>query len=307
MIKPLLAASSLALLLACSRPSPPGPKIDPAFAGMIPADTVLMAGVRLEAIEKTPVYQKHLSKISLSAIDTFAQEMKIDPRKDLWELLYVSNGKLSALLGRGKFSDESEPRIEQKGGHRFGYKGFNLVGDEERAVLLAGPTVAAVGDTPELKALIDARDKAPGPPSAMLAVLKGISSEAHAWAAYSGGPLNLSIPTTGNLSNIRNIVNAITSGSMYVDLRMGFAAVGAGTSRTEKDAQDLEGGLKALVGLGRLQTPSDKPDLQRMWDGIRITEQDKNVKVYIDEPDELLGKFLDLTMGRLPGVSDPKK
>src|SRR5215469_306792 len=120
----------LVFLTACSHPAPPGPKIDPALAGMIPADTVLMAGVRLEAIEKTPIYQKHFAKMSLSSIDRFAQQMKVDPRKDLWELLYVSNGKLNALMGRGKFSDESEPRIESKGGQRFAYKGFNLVGDE---------------------------------------------------------------------------------------------------------------------------------------------------------------------------------
>jgi hypothetical protein len=294
-------------LTACSHPPIAGPKIDPAFAGMIPADTVLMAGMRIEAIEKTPIYREHLAKISLSPIDRFAQQMKVDPRKDLWEVLYVSNGKLNAVMGRGKFSDESEPRIEQKGWHRFGYKGFNLVGDESAAVLLVAPTVAAVGDTPELKAMIDARDKAPGPPPALAAVLKGVSSEAHAWAAYSGGPLDLPIPTTGNLANVRNIVNAITTGSLYLDLRMGFSAVGAGTSRTDKDAQDLEGGLKALVGLGRLSTPTDKPDLQRIWDSIRITQQNRNVKIYIDEPDEMVSRFLDLTMGRLQGGSVPKK
>ncbi|MBV9400097.1 MAG: hypothetical protein JO062_19115 [Bryobacterales bacterium] len=295
------------LLAACSHPAPPGPKIDPALAGMIPAGTVLMAGVRLEAIQKTPIYQKHLAHLSVGAIDRFAEQMKIDPRKDLWELLYVSNGKLNALMGRGKFSDESEPRIESKGANRFGYKGFNLIGDENTAVLLVGPTVAAIGDTPELKALVDARDQSPGPPPAMAGVLKQVSSEAHAWVAYSGGPLSLPIPATGNLSNINNIIAAVQTGSFYLDLRMGFSAVGSGTSKTEKDAQDLEGGLKALVGLGRLSTSDKRPDLQRIWDGIRITEQDRNVKIYIDQPDELVGKFLDLTAGRLPGVSGSQK
>jgi hypothetical protein len=306
-MKPVFGASTAALLLAaCSHPPPPGPKIDPALAGMIPADTILMAGARVEAIEKTPIYQKHLAKLDVPGVDGFARQMKIDPRKDLWELLYVSNGKLNAVMGRGKFSDESEPRIEKKGSHRFGYKGFNLVGDETTAVLLVGPTVAAIGDTPELKAMVDARDKSPGPPPALAAVLKDVSSEAHAWAAYSGGPLELPIPQTGNLSNIRNIVNAIQTGSIYLDLRMSFSAVGAGTSRTEKDAQDLEGGLRALVGLGRLSTPDGKPDLQRIWDGIRVTRQNQNVKLYIDEPDELVEKFLNITAGKL-GVSPPAK
>jgi hypothetical protein len=308
-LKPQLQAKACSttliaiVLAACSHPAPPGPKIDPALAGMIPADTVLMAGARLEAIEKTPLYQKHLAKISIPGADRFAEQIGIDPRKDLWELLYVSNGKLNAVIGRGKFSDESEPRIDKKGARRFGYKGFNLIGDETSAVLLVGPTVAAIGDTPELKAMVDARDKAPGPPPGLAAVLKDVSSEAHAWVAYSGGPLQLPIPETGNLSNLRNIVNALQTGSIYLDLRMGFSGVGGGTSRTEKDAQDLEGGLKALVGLGRLSTPNDRPDMQRIWDGIRVTQQERHVKLYIDEPDELVEKFLNLTAGKLPGTS----
>ena len=36
-----------ALLGACSHPALPGPKIDPALYGMIPPDTVLLAGARL--------------------------------------------------------------------------------------------------------------------------------------------------------------------------------------------------------------------------------------------------------------------
>jgi hypothetical protein len=297
---PVIAAA--ALLAACSHPPPPGPKIDPALAGMIPADTILLAGARIEAIKKTPIYQKNLAGRSLPAADQFAEQMRIDPRKDLWELLYVSNGTQNAVLGRGMFSDESEPRIP---GRRFGYGGFNFVGDDNRAVLLISPTSAAIGDTPELKAMVDARDKSPGPPAALAALMKDIPTESQVWAAYSGGPLHLPIPTTGNLSNINNILRAIQSGTFYLDLRTGLVGAARGNSRTEKDSQDLEGGLKALVGLGRLSTPHDRPELQRVWDGLRITQQDRTVKLYIEEPEELVGQFLNLTMGRPPAA--PKK
>jgi len=297
---PLAAA---ALLAACSHPAPPGPKIDPALAGMIPTDTVLLAGARIEAIKKTPVYQKNLAERDFPAVDRFAEQMKIDPRKDLWELLYVSNGSRSAVLGRGMFSDESEPRIP---GHRFGYRGFNLVGDDNTAILLISPTSAAIGDTGQLKAMVDAHDKSPGVPPALAAVMKDIPSESQLWAAYGGGPLHLPIPTTGNLANLNNIVQTIESGSLYLDLRMGLSGVAAGTSRTEKDSQDLEGGLKALVGLGRLSTPKDRPELQRVWDGIRITQQDRSVKLYIEQPEELVEQFLNMTMGRAPGGAGKK-
>ena len=61
-----------------------------------------------------------------------------------------------------------------------------------------------------------------------------------------------------------------------------------------------------MVGLGRLSTPNDKPDLQRIWDGIRVTQQDRNVKLYIDEPEELLDKFFNLTLGKLPNRTPQK-
>jgi hypothetical protein len=242
------------------------------------------------------VYQKYLAERDFAPVDRFSEQMKIDPRKDLWELLYVSNGSRSAVLGRGMFSDESEPRLA---GPRFGYRGFDLVGDDHTAILLISPTSAAIGDTAQLKAMVDARAKPPGAPPALAAAMKDIPSESQLWAAYGGGPLP--IPTTGNLANLNNIAQAIQSGNVYLDLRTGLSGGGRGTSRTEKDSQDLEGGLKALIGLGRLSTPQNRPELQRVWDGIRVTQQDRDVKLYIEQPEELVGQFLNMMMGRAPG------
>src|SRR5271169_1368920 len=160
-MRPFLLLGVLALA-ACTHAPPAGPRIDPALAGLIPADTMLLAGMRIEALEKTPVYQKFLVRRSFAQIDDFAARTGVDPRKDLWELLYVSNGKRGALIGHGMFSDESEPNLGKKGTRRFAYKSFTLVGDEETAILLLSPTSLAIGDTAELRALIDAKDKSTG-------------------------------------------------------------------------------------------------------------------------------------------------
>ncbi|HEY6344583.1 MAG TPA: hypothetical protein VIY49_24070 [Bryobacteraceae bacterium] len=290
-----------ALLIACSHPAPPGPKIDPALYGMIPPDTVLLAGARVEAIEKTPVYKKDLAERDFPAVDRFAETMHIDPRKDLWELLFVSNGERSAVLGRGMFSDESEPRLP---GRRFGYRGFNMVGGDDTAILLIGPTAVAIGDTAELKAMVDAHDSSPGAPPSLAAVLRGVPAESQLWAAFAGGPLRFPIPATGNLSNLNNIVRTIQSGSFYVDLRMGLSGAGVGACRNQKEAQDLEGGLQALIGLGRFATPKNKPELQKLWEGVRVTQQSSVVRLSIDEPEDLVDAFFNLTMG---SSARPKK
>ena len=93
--------------------TPPGPKIDPALTSLIPPDTILLAGARLDKLQETPIYKQHLANRTVPLIDDFPKQIGLQvKRKDLWELLLISDGKQSVVLGRGKFADEAEPRIE---------------------------------------------------------------------------------------------------------------------------------------------------------------------------------------------------
>ena len=288
-------------LAACSSRTPvPGPKIDPALAGLIPSDTTTLLGLRLEALQKTDIYKKSLAQRTFPQVTAFAQKTGIDATKNLWELLYVSNGKTGALIGRGKFTDESEPRLGTRNDTRFNYKGVNLVGNEQTAILLIGPTVLAVGDTPELRAFVDARDQSSGPPASLTTLLKDISPQAHIWAAFSGGSVPLPADLKGNLSNLNTMMNLIQRGTFALDFTSGMNGLAAGTSGTEKDAEQLEGGLKALVGFGRLSTPANQPELQQAWDGLRPTRDGVDVKLHIEERPELVDKLLPLLLGRSP-------
>ena len=285
-----------ALAVACSSCSlkPQSANLDPSLALLIPSDTIAMVAVRLDLLQKTPVYQKYFSTQNIPQIDEFAQKTGVDPRRNLWEVLFISNGKQSAVLGRGMFSDESEPRLDnltRQGAKRFGYKGLNLVGDDKSAVLLVSPTVLAAGDTTFLKQMVDTRDKSTGPPAALAALIKDIPREAQFWGAYSGGPVSLPFEASGNLANASKVLSLIQQGSYYFDLRTGVNGVALGQSATDQDAQQLEGALKGLIGLGRLSTP---PDTQRIWDGFRVTEQNKQVKLYVDQPMELVEKLIGL-------------
>jgi hypothetical protein len=292
----LLALGIILGLTSCTKAPPPGPKIDPALAGLIPADTVLMVGARLEALQKTPVYQKYLSN-RLPQIEEFTSLTGI-PAKDLWELLLVSNGQRQALIGHGMFSDEGEPKLQKRGDNRFGYKGFNLVGSDVNAILLVSQTVLAMGDTDELKAIVDAREKSAGPPPAMAALLARMPASAHIWAAYGGGAPKLPFETSGNLSNISKIVNLTQTGTLYLDLSTGLNALAEGTSATEQQAQQLETGLRTLIGFGQLAVPPNQPELQKAWDGLKITRENREVKLHIEEPEEVLDKLFNLLLGR---------
>src|SRR5262249_19461905 len=191
-----------------------GVKVDAALDTLVPPDTVLLVGTRLEALLKTPVYQKNFAAQSFSQIDEFARRTGLDPRKDLWELLFVSNGKTGVLLGRGKFADEMmEPRLEKEGAKRSSYKGLNMFGNDRGAVMLISPTLAALGEIPALQPLIDRRPDSHGPPPALAALMKEIPADAQFWAAYAGGPIHLPLDDNPNLANVNKLVSSVETGS----------------------------------------------------------------------------------------------
>ena len=287
---------ALLILSACAKKSAVGPKIDPALATLIPDDTTLLVGTRLEALQRTPVYQKYLADRKFPQIEDFAKQTGLDPKKDLWELLFVSDGKNNVLLGRGKFANEMEPRLEKEGAKRFGYKGYTLVGDEKTAVVFFSSSTAALGPTDSLRFLLDQRGASKGPPAALTALMKDIPADAQFWAVYAGGPVDLGLG--GNLANVSKLVNSIQTGSVYFDLRAGLSGVAAGECSTNQAAEDVQGALKAFIGLARLNTPADQKELQSGLDGLRVTMQDKRVKLYIDVPQNIVDQFLNLWMGR---------
>jgi len=293
-IRTVLAALLL-ISVGCARKTPAGPKIDPALATLIPADTTLLVGTRLEALERTPVYQKYLADRKFPQVEEFARQTGLDPKKDLWELLFVSDGQHHVLLGRGKFANEMEPRLEKEGAKRFGYKGYNLIGDEKAAVVFFSASTAAMGATESLRFLLDQRGASKGPPAALAALMTDIPADAQFWGVYGGGPIDL--PFTGNLANVTKLVSSIQAGSIYFDLRTGLNGIASGECSTVQSAEDVQGALKALIGLGRLNTPASQPELAKAYDGLRVTLQDQRVRLHIDVPQDVVDQFLALWMG----------
>lgn len=286
-----MAAAALALA-ACSHKTE-GAKIDPSLDTLVPANTVLMAGTRLEALLKTPVYQRNFAKRDFPPIDEFSQRTGLDPRKDLWELLFISDGHSGVLLGRGKFGDEMmQPKLDKPGMPSFSYKGYTLVGNERAAMLLINPTTAAVGETPALDKLIDQRATSQGPPPAMAALIKEVPADAQFWGVYAGGPIHLPFDENSLLGNLNKLLATIQTGTLYFDLRTGVSGVASAVCANNDGAEQVAGALKALVGIGRLSVPKNQPDLAQVYDTIRITHEGTRVKLYIDVPEVMADKFL---------------
>lgn len=292
------AALILALTIAACNRGPQSVHIDPSIETLVPNDTLLMVGTRLEKLLKTPVYEKNFADRDIPQINQIAQIVGIDPRKDLWELLYVSNGKNGVVLARGKFADDMmEPQIERHGAERFGYKGLTMFGDEKNAVVLINSTTAALGSVDNVKILVDERAKSTGPPAAMQALIKTIPYRAQFWAAYGGGPIHLPFDENSNLGNLNRILASIQTGTAWFDLTEGVTGLAEANCSTDEGAQQIEGALKALIGIGRLSVPKNKPELAQVYDRMQVTQEGRIVRLHIDVPQSMVDQFLSIWLG----------
>ena len=287
------------VLTGCSRSSQSGAKVDASLLTLVPSDTVLLAGTRLEALRETTVYKKYLLNRKFAAIDEFARRTGLDPQKDLWELLFVSNGKSGVLLGRGKFANEMEPRLEQEGAQRVGYKGYNLIGTDQAAVLFVNSSTAALASMADLKDFVDKRASSNGPPPALAAAIKEIPPDSQFWAAYTGGAVRLPVDPHSTAASLNKLIESIQSATVYFDFRSGLKSVAAGVCAKDDEAQQVQAALKALVGLGRLNTPSNQPELMQAYDSIRVTQEGHRVKLYLDLPQSTVESFLNAWMGKV--------
>jgi hypothetical protein len=284
------------LLGGCSRkPAETSVFIEPQFAALVPPDTTLLVGLRVENLVKTPLYQKYLRGGRIRIIDKFARGTGINPEKSLWNLLLVSNGRDSFVLGRGKFADElMAPDFSKRGVARFGYKGLTLFGDEQQAMLLVNSSTIAMGDTPTLRGLVDRRTSFRGLPEQLNTLTKEIPHETQFWGAYVGGPTDL--PLSGNLENVNKVLGLMGNGVFYFDVSQGVTGTITGVAANPQDAQQAHDGLVGFLGLGRMMMPKNRPELTRALDGIQVSQDGQRVSVKIAESDELAGTLIGLLL-----------
>jgi hypothetical protein len=286
----LIAALALA---GCSPlPTETSVFIDPQFASLVPADTTLLVGLRVENLVKTPIYQKYLSGGKITIVDRIARSTGINAEKSLWNLMLVSNGKQSYVLGRGKFADElMAPDFSKKGVRRFGYQGFTLFGDDQQAMLMVNSSTIAVADTPTLRWLVDQRSSLTGLPQRLTALTKEIPRQTQFWGAYLGGPVDL--PLTGNLQNVNKVLGLVSQGTFYFDFADSLKGTLTGVAANPQGAQQVQDGLQGFLGLGRMMNPKTRPELARVFDGIQVVQEGNRVSVKIAEPEDLAGTLID--------------
>lgn len=311
---PRLCVAVAALAAFGCRPAAErGAPIDPALAALAPADTVMVAGLRLEALRATPVWQKHVAGKPVAPLDQMAKDTGLDVRKDVSEVLLASDGKDSVVLAKGKFAQaEVEAAIEKRGGKRMPYKGIPLTGNEEAVVAFLDATTVVAGRASVVRSVIDQRGRS-GAPKALLDEARGVAAGNQVWAVSVGGfdELKKGFRPPDDLANLARIAAMVEKSSFGADLRSGLNATATLLCRTEEDARTLFDAARGIIGLARLSTPDNEPDLLRFYDGIQVALDQRSVRIRAEISQELLDKALErLPAGGValsPGFSLPRR
>jgi len=103
--------------------------VDAALLTQVPQESVAIGAIRIKAMRDTPAWKRLLEqKVVNDRLDEIAKETTFDARKDLWELLWSSDGKEPLVYARGEFAPMGlEPKADQKGVTRMSYKGRGVV------------------------------------------------------------------------------------------------------------------------------------------------------------------------------------
>lgn len=266
--------------------------IDPALAALVPSDTVLLAGARVDHLRETAFYKKHLAARTSSSLEEWVEWIGVDPRRDIWEVLAMYNGVDAAVMTRGKFSEMGlEAKIRREGAARSSYKGHTLTGNEESAVMFMNPTTAVAGPPERLHAIIDRRGQGASPPAGLLEMVEAIDRSNQIWAAALGGSAWTQVPPEGNFAAAVSILRKVRYAKAGVNLREGFVFEAEAGCANARDADTLQSTIRAIIGLARLGA-RDRPALQALYDSILVRRQEAVVEVHASVPSGLLDQLL---------------
>lgn len=280
--------SLIALLLAaggCSRERA-SVAVDAALLTLAPGDSVAVGAMRVKALRGTAAWKKLLAQPGVNArLEKLAAETSFDARKDLWEILWSTDGKESLVFARGEFAPMGlEPKIEREGVQRMSYKGSMLLGNEETAVWFVNSSTAAFGHTARLRRLIDERDMGkPGPGAALRERIGALPSNAHFWLVADAAAMP-GLPAGGEPNNLtRNLpqlLRTVRMVSVHASLTDGMAMEATAFCDGEAGAKQVHDSVRGILGLARLGLPAEtRTALLPLLDGVETIQKQAETTV----------------------------
>ncbi|MFL6448564.1 MAG: hypothetical protein ACJ746_12860 [Bryobacteraceae bacterium] len=285
-------------MASCSKAVQSSIAVDKAFTRLISADTTMLAGADLEGLKSSPLYAKYKGELHLRDLDEFSQQFGVDPRRDISQLLYVTDETRGYLLARGTFrTRELERKLQEKGLKPTQYKSINLFGDARNSLALLKGSVLVMGSANAVRAAIDTEDGGRGEvPEEIADRLRSIPKADQVWfVSRNGLPFASAANRTDIQSALSNIVGFVrmATGSLRVDTGVRLKA-DFGCNSAD-GATRVHDGLRAAVAIGRLSTKDNETSLLNIYDAVHIEQKESTVRANAEltggQVDELVSRF----------------
>jgi choline dehydrogenase-like flavoprotein len=241
------------LALALAGCKPPGrASVDRELAAFLPAGSVALAGLRVDEVKGTPAGAKLAALLEPAGVEAH-------------DLLVSWDGKDWLFAARGR-----------------------LRAPATQTLTAVGDTVLA-GSAEALRSAIAQHAAGRPGPNALLDCARDSAGQGQFWAVSNGAPL---IPRTARYASVERLLNAIEDIRFSVDLRDGIQAAASGNCLNNENAAIIDGSLRAMLSLGRLNVARRDPDLLRAYNGIRVEQHGRAVRLTAAIPRDAADKLI---------------
>jgi hypothetical protein len=289
----IVVACGLLATVGCGREAETGIRVDAAFRDLIPPDATVLAGVDLDRLKQTPLYEKYGSQLQQARLDDFRDRFGIDPRRDVAAVLLAANAKQRLALARGRFTlQQVQPKLVSMTTQRTVYKDHVLFGDPRNSLTFVKDGLIAAGPATALRDLLDRAENGRGGISQALSRrLSALPQNDSVWVVSEGGlplagaPLRQDLQSA--LSNIDGFVTGVTAGTAVdsgVHFKADFDCI------SDEGAQRVHDALRGGIGLARLTTNDNALDMLRLYDSIKVKKDGQHVHVNADLAGDLVDK-----------------
>lgn len=290
-----LVLAGIIAATGCTKHPATGVSVQSAFRPLIPPDTKVLAGLDVDKIKATPLYQRHEKDLDFPLLNGSSERIGLDPRKDISNVLVAWNGKQPIFMMLGRFKPaEVEKKIGSLGARRSTYQKYILLGDPKNSIVFLTKAVAIAGSAESLHGVIDLESKGDGEvPEELQERLVGLPKTNQIWAVSRGGLPFMEVPMRSDfgsaLSNIAGYIQATSTGigvDSGLHLLMNIVCV------STQGAQRVHDALRGGIGFARLSTKDNQQDLLRLYDAIQVEQDQQVVHVRVDLGTDLSDKVL---------------
>lgn len=288
-----------AMLLAgagCSRkPADPPLGIDARLAAMAPREATILAGFRMDRIRKSPLYETYFKGRLPMGGETSREMMQFQEQID--EVLAAVTGKETMVLARGRMDRaaiETKLRSSKTPEETIaGRKGFAK--DGVALVLLDGG-LAVAGPRAQVEDALSRVDKTVALPARFFNASQTVPADSSMWVISVGRLPGFTMPERSNLANLPRALEHVELATASADLSSGVRMAAAATCTSDEDAKQIHTLFRGMIGMARLSTPNDNPELLKVFDRIQLVQTGRSVKIDANLPADVI-QTLDGALG----------